>query len=1170
MEQQASTGASQSDNRTRELTLLLQITGAANRSADIKEITESTLGVLSQAVPFDLAFFLLVNPLAGRLELATPLKVPREMSQRLERIPLPEGFYKQVQDPEYGAYSLSDLVVQVRQVVCDHGFQNPITVPLLAEHKGMGILALCSTHRDPREEFLSHADLLDSVGTSVGLALLRAQLGEQLRASEQRYHDFVDNSPEGFWEYAPGQRVTLVNQAALDIIGYSREEVEGKTFAGITVESEQRIRELGDAIRRDGSVKDWRFEIRTKQGKLKTLSLAGRFLQEEGKPGRWQLTFRDVSSRVEIEQALKGKVKELRSLARVGDLLSRSPGSKDALTDAAVEIQRVFAADSAHIVLKEDGATRSAASSIHLRRPSTRLHDYQRHILQSPQPVSVDNRDDPEVDTEQREWLKEIGVRAYLAAPLISGSRSIGILFVNQSKPRHWTNEETRLAATLANQIAGDVQQASLIQELRTRLHELQIFADTSDLASSMIDERAAIELTLDAIKDLLQVDIAGVQLLEGDHFRSGRVRGASSPASPLEMTPLVRQILNSNELFVFDPEEQAGPLDVQANERMKNLGARSIMAIRLSVATGPLGLVTVASRADRIWKPGEQLALKTIASQLAIAISNARVYHEQLDRARRLRLLVSFGETCGATAHLETLLLAAVEKVKQMLGASSSTIRLVKGDTLSTHIAAGLPDELDAAAMPIYPILRRILDSQEPWPVDDLSVNSDLPAEYTSFLIRNGIKSALLVPVVVKGRTEALLGVYFATPHRWKDQEVQFAQAIGHTLALSLDRARLFESLFQEKSDTSMILDSVFSGVFTTNQAGVIQTWNRAAAVMTGLPADRVKGRNWSELARIEESEPDDLIFEAMENNRVVFGVRSRKITKADGGTIPAAEAAAPLFDTEGNIRGAVGAFWDRTKETQAERMKREFLAQMSHELRNSLTVVMSMASLLRDPKVRGVTRERAIQVTGRQVDRLQDFADRFLRFESKHFKEQLELSPVELAPLLKEAASTVRAQHPSTEIRIPQGKWRVLAEEEHLRTVLLNLLDNAAKYSPADRPIEVRVARADGHRIEVAVHSRGSEIPAEAQEHIFDRGFRAQLNVPDGKPVEGSGIGLWLVKAQLLECGSDIQVTSSQAEGTTFRFTLSEAQGYEQEQSADPGRGRRQRRRRRASRSS
>jgi signal transduction histidine kinase len=121
--------------------------------------------------------------------------------------------------------------------------------------------------------------------------------------------------------------------------------------------------------------------------------------------------------------------------------------------------------------------------------------------------------------------------------------------------------------------------------------------------------------------------------------------------------------------------------------------------------------------------------------------------------------------------------------------------------------------------------------------------------------------------------------------------------------------------------------------------------------------------------------------------------------------------------------------------------------------------------------------------------------------------------------------------------QVRLPPDDLRVLANSEHLERILVNLLDNAIKYSPSDAQVMVWT-EVDGNRVWTHVQDHGVGIPLDEQERVFERFYRTQG--ARGSRERGSGLGLAIVKHIVQQMGGEIHVTSEPGRGSNFFFAL------------------------------
>lgn len=230
----------------------------------------------------------------------------------------------------------------------------------------------------------------------------------------------------------------------------------------------------------------------------------------------------------------------------------------------------------------------------------------------------------------------------------------------------------------------------------------------------------------------------------------------------------------------------------------------------------------------------------------------------------------------------------------------------------------------------------------------------------------------------------------------------------------------------------------------------------------------------------------------------------------------------------------------------TRADRAKSEFLASISHELRTPLNAIIGFSDLLKNEVFGGIGDKRYkeyaadINLSGNHLlNLINDILD-LSKIEAGQFKVTPE--DVDLASTIADAAKIVDLSedraHSRILIDIADGLSRVYADPRSLRQVLINLLSNAYKYSPAPEPIDVIAARADGGGVEIKVVDRGIGIPEQDLELVLQPFGQSRRN--SDQTHEGTGLGLALSK-QLIELnGGTLRLESRPGRGTTVHLWL------------------------------
>jgi two-component system, OmpR family, phosphate regulon sensor histidine kinase PhoR len=236
------------------------------------------------------------------------------------------------------------------------------------------------------------------------------------------------------------------------------------------------------------------------------------------------------------------------------------------------------------------------------------------------------------------------------------------------------------------------------------------------------------------------------------------------------------------------------------------------------------------------------------------------------------------------------------------------------------------------------------------------------------------------------------------------------------------------------------------------------------------------------------------------------------------------------------------VGVFYDITEREHLERVRREFFANLSHEVRTPLTAILACAETLLDGAMnRPDDRLRFFEKLHRQAIRLNDLISGITDLSAiESGNVQLALQPVRLHDAVRDAISFVEARATSPNIMFTASvptEIVVQADKVRLGQILDNLLDNAVKFNKAGGGVSITATKKEGNAV-IEIADTGIGIATSDLARVFERLYRSDKS--RSQKIEGSGLGLAIVKHLVQAHGSEIKVTSEVGKGSLFTFSL------------------------------
>jgi two-component system phosphate regulon sensor histidine kinase PhoR len=349
------------------------------------------------------------------------------------------------------------------------------------------------------------------------------------------------------------------------------------------------------------------------------------------------------------------------------------------------------------------------------------------------------------------------------------------------------------------------------------------------------------------------------------------------------------------------------------------------------------------------------------------------------------------------------------------------------------------------------------------------------------------------------------------------------------------------------EKEKADSILRCMVEGVVVLDPKGDVMLMNERAKSMFGVPAgENKRGVSMLEISRHPEMRKLLTELHRLELAHQPYG----KELELDGNRWFRLNAV-KLRDSLGQLLGSILVFHDVTEVKRFESMRSDFVANVSHELRTPLTAIRGyVETLLQAPPHNPQDSRQFLEIIDRHSERLSRLTeDLLILSDLESGKIQLAIQPLEITQLIQRvleifwdrAAKQGVALIESIEPALP----KVSGDADRLQQLLINLIDNAIKYTPAGGEVTIqatRLVRPDQpSRVEVAVSDTGAGIPEHDLPRLTERFYR--VDKARSRELGGTGLGLAIVKHIVQAHKGELKIESAVGKGTTVRVRLSEA---------------------------
>jgi PAS domain S-box-containing protein len=762
--------------------------------------------------------------------------------------------------------------------------------------------------------------------------------------------------------------------------------------------------------------------------------------------------------------------------------------------------------------------------------------------IDSREPVSVAAADLGPDETRGLFSRCDLSTSSLVVVPLIVPHRVVGVLICIHLTRSHFDEEKIENLRLVASQAGMALENARLFEAEEHRRHLTDMLGEIARKLTSTLDLDEVLQLILEHLGRVVVYDSAAIFLLHGKDLRTRAWKGFPSPEAVQDLSfrvdgnQILARVVASPEPIVCD--------DVQQDPVWENV--RGVPPIRgwigapLRARGEVIGALTVDSNEPGTYGEEDARVVAAFADHVSIAVANARLWHQIRRRLDELAFLYQTSQTLTASLYLDEVLRSLLESVREHFHVEAASVALIDEETRELVFRVAVGEAADyVTGMRLQPgegIAGWVAKSGQPLFVP--SVRTDV-RYYNGVDQATGFRTDAIMAVPIRLGEEALGVIEAINPQEdaVDDDDLRLLLNVATLAASAIQNARLFTRARDAEQRYASLFENSADPIIITDESGTITDVNRKVCEMLGYESKAFVGRDIATL--FQEPEPTQAqLTEALEGESTPYTINAIDSSRA---VVPFEVRATRVF--HGARPYIQWVCHDISERLELEQAREELTHMIVHDLRNPLTSIMSGLELLRKSLVGGhqtIPLDQVFEATQRSGDRLYFLIASLLdmaRLEGGQV--ELHTQPIDVATLAREIVDQLQPIAATRSLnltsQVEEGLPPLSGDRELLNRVVLNLLDNAMKFTPSGGEVRLDVCQADEGWVTFAVTDTGPGIAPEHHQHVFDRFSRVTNN-----RARGTGLGLAMCKLAVEAHGGRIWVESEIGQGSTFKFVL------------------------------
>lgn len=571
-------------------------------------------------------------------------------------------------------------------------------------------------------------------------------------------------------------------------------------------------------------------------------------------------------------------------------------------------------------------------------------------------------------------------------------------------------------------------------------------------------------------------------------------------------------------------------------DDLVERSGAKSAMCVPLMVREKLVGVLTLVHPVPKAYNDEHLELMQAIADQAGIFVLNGRLFSESQRQARVMTALAEGAAHLNKSVRLDDVFDNILSQTRQALQVDIAALGMVNGDELVFRAASDSGKSLIGKRMKLRDGIAGLVAREERGVIIPAVVSETLLADAEK-LPNVKVRALACAPIHVQGKVIGVLEAFNPVNKSFDPDALLVLTGLGSLAGTTIQNAELFENLDVARKRYRDLFEGSIDPIVITDFHGLILEVNKQASIFTKYSAEALH-KFLIEQVHDVNFEKTGQEFEKVNDAAIVY---ESTLYDSHGGMHPVEVYVRTVIFIES--KSIQWILRDITERKDLDALREDLAAMIYHDLRSPLANILSSVEML-DAAFTKDEKETAapiMRIAHHSIDRIQRLISSLLdlnRLEQNHPVGERQVVTVSL--LVGDAIEAVR---PSAEGREQTIHWNITVDDlpsvfvdvDMIRRVLINLMENAIKYTPFGGHVEVG-AELDGEFLRMYVQDNGPGIPEVESERIFDKFTRLKNKTG----ASGLGVGLAFCKLAVQGHGGKIWVESAPEQGSKFLFTL------------------------------